>query len=1015
MATTDPRRWAALRGAFEEIVELSKAQQVARLSELHASDPSFATALERLLLADDRGQGPDPITSCLDAALRVLTEEVGTTIDDAVPDWIGEYRIMGRLGSGGMGVVFLAEQQSPKRVVALKVIRGIGGASAVRRFQREAELLGRLQHANIALIYEAGLARERDRSGAPTGPNRPYFAMEFVKGEALVAFVQRRALETAERVRLIIKVCDAIAHAHARGVIHRDLKAANILIDDHGEPKVLDFGVARALDRDHAATIETAVGEVIGTLPYMSPEQVAGTPEQIGVATDVYALGVVLFEALTGRRPIDLTGRTLPEAVRLISDEEPTRLASIDRSLRGDLETIVARCLEKDPKRRYPSASALADDLRRHLAHEPIEARPASTLYQLTKFTRRHRPLVVGITTAFAALIVATVVSINMAIRADRDRQAAEHAGNELARQLEVSEALTKDLERAKHDLEAQLRYAQVENDRSTQSFTFLRDLLTAADPARSGGRDMTVRELVLRAADTLERSEADKQVTGQLGQLIGRTLFRLGDLPNAERAMRRAVTLLRAPDPAAVSPEYFLIEALTQFGDVLRESGKLEDSAAALTEAIELRTAMLQKWAEQDGAAPRKADVALAVALNNLSLLHRERGDLVAAEEVGIRALEMEQALDAAGANRKSSLAVALVNLAGTRMMRGRAGEAEAPLRQALEIGEAHLGPDAPLTHTFRNNLASALAALGRHDEAIALMRIIVEARDRLLPAGHFERSRAIANLASHLAATGRLLEALPLARRAVDESRVGHAESQELGITVLSSAHVLMGLGDLKGAEAAVTEADALLAPILPADNARRIDVAVVRARLARLNGRIDEARALASAAASLGVASANPRTPPVFLVRREAALDLAARGESADLDRAATELDTLLTEQSGHLGDTHPQTAQTRLVLAEVLRARSLGAHDDRASLDRARAAALAREAATVLDKPERSAPWLAAYARLLAELASAPDAARASSWNDRVDAVRAQLIAVAGDQAPDLARVEALRNR
>lgn len=977
MSTSDPRRWAELRQEFEAIADLPAADQAARVVELRRQDRSLAEDLDRLLRADDRRSSDDLVTSHLGAAVRSLVDELGVEHQGSAPRWIGDYRIEGTLGSGGMGVVYRAEQQSPRRTVALKVIRGVGGESAVRRFQREAELLGRLQHPNIALIHEAGLARERDAQEREHGPLRPYFAMEFVHGTPIVDYVVSRALSVPARVELFTRVCDAIDHAHARGVLHRDLKPANILVDEQGQPKVLDFGIARALDRDHATTIQTAVGEVIGTLPYMSPEQVGGKPSEVGVRSDVYALGVVLFEMLTGRRPIDLAGRSLPEAVRLITDDEPTRLASLDRTLRGDLETIVARCLEKEPARRYPGAGALAADLRRHLLHQPIEARPASTLYQLGKFARRHRPLVAGIATAFAALLAATAISITMAYRADAARLEAEKAGDAVKEQL---------------------RYSRTEHQRSVQSFAFLRDLLTAADPARSRGKEMTVRELVIKAADTLEANSTDAQVTGQLGQLIGFTLFRLGDLPNAERALRRAVTLLRQPDAAAVNPEAILIEALTSFGDVLREAGKLDEAALILNESIERRQRVLQAGGSGDA-----ADVPLAVALNNLSLVHRERGDLPAAEEVGVRALAMERALVKAGANRQTQMAITLVNLAGTRMQRGRPGEADEPLREAVAIAERTIGPDAPLTQTFRNNLAANCGALGRHDEAVAMLKPVVEQRIRTQPEGHFERSRAISNLGVQLLHGGRALESLTWTLRAVDESRKGKAEPLELGITLMAAAHALVAVGDLEAASELLREADELLATVLPMDNPRRIDITVVTARIERLQGRAARARELALEAAARVAASENPNVVAGEIARREAATALIAQGSAEHLALAVRELDALIATLVERRGGQHSSVGLALLSKAEALRAAG----------DPASAAPHAQRAAEVLDQPGRLVAWLAEYARLLADASADPAVMQSAPWPQRVEKVEASIIEVAGDRSPELRRLEALR--
>jgi WD40 repeat protein len=283
--------------------------------------------------------------------------------------------------------VYLAEQSRPRRTVALKLIRrSVVSEGLVRRFEHEADMLGRLQHPGIAQIFEAGAAD----LGGP-GPT-PFIAMELVSGRPLTKHAREANLGVRDRLELVAKVCEAVQHAHQRGVIHRDLKPGNILVDDAGRPKVLDFGVARAVGTDlHTATLRTGVGQLVGTLRYMSPEQVRADPSEIDTRSDIYALGVMLFEVLAGRAPHNLESTALPEMARIICEDAAPRLATIDRSLRGDVDTIVAKALDKDKNRRYQSAADLADDIRRYLEGRPIAARDDSALYVLRKRLRRYR------------------------------------------------------------------------------------------------------------------------------------------------------------------------------------------------------------------------------------------------------------------------------------------------------------------------------------------------------------------------------------------------------------------------------------------------------------------------------------------------------------------------------------------------------------------------------------------------------------------------------------------------
>src|SRR5262245_1486622 len=443
-------RRARLWALFDQAADLPPQEQHALLDAACRDDAALRAEVERLLADDARLHADGGASAFLDSPVArsptLAIPAPGAAVTAALPPRIGRYRILRLLGEGGMGVVYEAEQDNPRRPVALKVIRpGLVSPVLLKRFAQEAQILGRLHHPGIAQIYEAGVAED----------GQPFFALEFIRGLPLDEYARRHALDPAARLDLLARVCDAVQHAHEQGVIHRDLKPANILVDEAGQPRVLDFGVARATDADLLTTTgHTRTGQLLGTLSYMSPEQVAADPAALDQRSDVYSLGVILYELLAGRLPYPLEHLPLPEAARVIREQEPSRLGRLATQLRGDVETIVARALEKERARRYPSSAELAADVRRHLRNEPIRARPPSALYQLRKFARRNKALVGGVAAVLLALVAGLIGTTFFAVREARQRGQAEHqaalANEEKARADEEKQAALRQAYRAR-------------------------------------------------------------------------------------------------------------------------------------------------------------------------------------------------------------------------------------------------------------------------------------------------------------------------------------------------------------------------------------------------------------------------------------------------------------------------------------------------------------------------------------------------------------------------------------
>ena len=431
-----PERYQQVKQLFVQVCELPPDQRAAHLERACAQDAELRAEVETLLAHDGQPLPIEPKISAASALARLGDGAAGGStgsalrggVDAELPEQVGRYRILGLLGQGGMGTVYLAEQEHPRRQVALKVVQaGVASRAMLRRFRHETSILGQLAHPGIAHIHEAGVADMLTAGGLAV--RCPFFAMEYVRGEALGEYVEHHRPSVPQRLALIASICDAVHHAHQKSVVHRDLKPSNILVDARGQPKILDFGIARVTDADvQTITMKTEVGQLVGTIPYMSPEQVTGVSANVDTQSDVYALGVIFYELLTGNLPHDVTDRSIPEAVRMIREDEPTRLGSIDTLFRGDLDTIVGKALEKDKQRRYQSASELAADIRNYLDNRPIAARPPTTFYQLKMFARRNRTLVGGVLATFVALLIGIIGIAVQAERVTRERDIARQA-----------------------------------------------------------------------------------------------------------------------------------------------------------------------------------------------------------------------------------------------------------------------------------------------------------------------------------------------------------------------------------------------------------------------------------------------------------------------------------------------------------------------------------------------------------------------------------------------------------
>jgi len=641
------------------------------------------------------------------------------------PTRIGPFRVLAPIGHGGMGIVYEAEQERPHRRVALKIVRpGLVAAAALRRFEREYELLGRLQHPGIAQIYQAGVEETEH------GP-QPYFAMELVRGKRLDEYVRTTSPALRDRLLLVAAIADAVQHAHHRGIIHRDLKPANILVTDAGEPKVLDFGIARP--REAVLTgVQTVTGEVLGTLRYMSPEQISGDIAALDTRTDVYALGVILYEVLAERPPYELDRKSIAEAARIIHEEEPTRLRSIT-SVPVDVETIVAKALEKEKERRYNSAAELAEDIRRFLRDEPITARPPSAAYQVRKFARRHKAMVAAVLASLIVFIAGVAATAWQAVRATRAERTAEARASEAEIEREKAEAVT----------------------------SFLTGMLESVDPAQARGREVTVREALDAAARRIDAGEVRQPaVEIAVRDVIGSTYGSLGVYDEAERQLRSALAL---EDRTGAAP---LVRAGThnRLVNVLYSAGKIPDAITEAREALRLR---------REALGPEHPDV--ATSLDDLGAVLSSGGDVEAAEPLMRESLAIRRKVLPPD---DPMLAVGLNNLAVVRWRKGDIEEAESLYREALGIDRKAFGTDHPEVASRVTNLAVLLRDVGRPEDAETLAREGVAIRRRILGNEHPMLANAMTVLAGTLEDQGRYAEAEPLEREALVISRKAFGE---------------------------------------------------------------------------------------------------------------------------------------------------------------------------------------------------------------------------------------------
>lgn len=738
----NPDRWRRLRTLVEELLDAEPSARCAMIERARGDDPALAAEaadLADLALRTDQAPAPMPL---FDAAETIVSELAAAEL---LGRRFGPYRAVGLIGEGAMGTVYRAVRadESFDKQVAVKVLRrGIAGEEARRRFDQERRLLARLEHPGICALLDGGT----------TDDGLAYIVMECVQGVPLSDWVRDRTTpvppgrrtdatawrrEQRTRLELFADICAGVAYAHSCGVVHRDLKPTNILVVEppagSGESpaiprvKIIDFGVARVLGASQQPALTGSDSRFLGTLPYMAPEQVSAGPAAIDARTDIYALGVILYELLSGRQPVELGDRSVAEAARAISEDEPTRLGLVDRSFRGDVETIVRRAMEKDPSRRYQSAADLQADVQRCLRDEPIVARPPSAGYQLSKFVRRHRPLVAATGVAFTALLASTITVGVAWVRSEHQRR----------RAADVS--------------------------------AFMEDVLASVDPFRppigpdsaairaegAGADGVQVTDVLDAAVRRLDSREiTDERTEAEIRHSLGVSYSGLGHNDQAIIQLRRAreiqLRILGSADPRSIESSIDLATALTrddrhdEAGPMHRANVESAMSTLGPSDPVTLR-ARFELAMHQIHAGEFKEAAAASSELITACAAAGRAGSPIASLAGGAHAVALIFLGDPeAEPTAKSALAsiqqtcgpnhylAALIqcSLAGSAQERQDWPEAEARFRAAYACYRTLLGEHDPRTAARLRSLGIVLTAEKRYAEAQTVLQQAAEIR---------------------------------------------------------------------------------------------------------------------------------------------------------------------------------------------------------------------------------------------------------------------------------------------
>ena len=724
--TLTPEQFGRVRELFNRVSVMAPGERQAFLDAECGDDSSLKAATDELLSVLDVTMSRfNPDGGGI--ALRALGS--ASFQNETLPELIGPFRIQRLIGRGGMGSVYLATQQNPDREVALKILRtDSDAASALRsRFAREVRLLGRLEHPGIARLYEAG-------TQATAQGFVSFFAMEYVRGSRITDYAARNSLSIAQKLELAARIADAVQHAHSKGIIHRDLKPANILVTDEvapahagsdstamlaAQPKILDFGVARLLEPDAAHTQVTEQGLLVGTIGYMSPEQLSGDLASIDTRTDVYALGVIIYELIAGKPPFDVREKPIPEAARIIRDDEPIALsiAIPTQQLDRDIITIISKAMAKDRSRRYATASALADDLRRYLRSEPIAARPLTLAYQLRKFANRRRGLVAACSVFAVAVVVGIVMISTLYIKEQRARGRADH------------EAL---------------------QSKAVRSY-LMHNLLLSASPDMLGYEVKMLDALKSGTAtlhDTFaDHPEIEADIRADLAQLYSSLGKFAESIEQGELALHIFDEILGQENDRSIAVLNFMSGALLEMSQPQSALAKSEEA-----------------WNRAQRTPREDTDPFLCTTLSTrgqaLAALNRHEEAIAALEDSNAR-MQRSVPID------HESILANKTWLLGSRKALGQTENALAECRSIVDLTLQLKGPESPGSLSAQLNLVKELVRAKQNDEATTLAASLPALADKIFPQGHPDHAQAYLTAAN----------TLPIARRFEEAEHYGVA----------------------------------------------------------------------------------------------------------------------------------------------------------------------------------------------------------------------------------------------